>query len=426
MWKNKPAGILLTLSFIFISTCLYPQSRISSPYSYYGLGNLSDIQSSRFLSMGGTSYAIHSPYAISFANPAAYAAYDSLSFLFEGGLLFNNINLVTIERSQTGTFASLGYLFFGFPVTRWLRASFGVTPFSQTGYNISETKTDTIIGKVKYTYKGDGGINRVFIGSSFRPFKGFSIGFNASYLFGPISKTRTTTFPDSVYMINSRINNTTRVSDFAFDFGLQYFMKLKKDISIGFGLIYGLQSGLNAKRNRLVETFTMSSSGIEYIQDTVENSADIKGNIFLPSKIGGGISIAKQNHWLAAVDMTWQNWDKFTNYEAPDSMKNSLRISAGAEFIPEFNSNNYMKRISYRAGYHYTSTNLKLKGYDVNEFGISVGFGFPLRKSRSSINLTIEYGQKGTTDGNLIKENYTKLTVGFSAFERWFIKTKLE
>jgi len=423
---KKIRSVLFSISFVLISGLLFSQSRISSPYSYYGLGNLSDIQSSRFLSLGGLSYAVSSPYAVNFMNPASYSAYDSLSFMFEGGVSMNTVKLVTLENSQTSNYASLGYLLFGFPVTKWWRASFGITPYSQTGFNISETKIIDSIGKVKYTYEGNGGINRVFVGSAFRIYKGLSLGFNASFLFGPISKTRTTTFPDSIYMINSRIDNTTRINAFIFDFGLQYQIKLKKDISIGIGLVYGLQTNLSAKRNQFVETFTMSSSGIEYVQDTVENSEDVKGKIYLPAKIGGGFSVSKLNHWLIGLDATWQNWEKFTNYGEKDSMRNSLRFSAGAEYIPDYNSNSYLKRISYRVGYHHTDSYLMLKGNKVNEFGISVGFGFPLRKSRSSINLTVEYGQKGTTDSKLIKENFTKFTIGFSAFERWFIKSKIE
>ena len=422
--KIRPC--VLSLVFILSSGFLFSQSRISSPYSYYGLGNLSDIQSTRYSAMGGLSYAVPGPYAINFKNPASYSSFDSLSFLFEGGLVANSVSLVTVNNSQSANYASLGYLLFGFPVTKWWRASFGLTPYSQTGYNISETKTIDSIGKVQYNYQGDGGLNRVFLGSSFKIIKGLSLGFNAAYLFGPISKTRTTSFPDSIYMINSRIDNTTRINAFMCDFGLQYILKLKKDINIGFGLVYGLQTNLTAKRNQFVETFTMSSSGIEYVQDTVENSSDVKGKIFLPAKIGGGLSLSKSNQWLVGVDVTWQNWSKFTNYGEKDSMKNSLLIAVGAEFTPDFNSNSYLKRISYRLGYHYNDTYLKLKGYNVNEFGISVGFGFPLRKSRSSINLTIEYGQKGTTNSNLIKENFTKVTLGFSAFERWFYKTKIE
>lgn len=423
---KKIRHCILSLSFVLISGFLFSQSRISSPYSYYGLGNLSDIQSTRYIAMGGLSYAVNSPYSVNFMNPASYTAYDSLSFLFEGGITMNSIKLVTLDKSQSANYASLGYLLFGFPVTKWWRASFGITPYSQSGYNISEIRTIDSIGKVKYNYKGDGGLNRVFVGSAFKIVKGLSLGFNASFLFGPLSKTRTTTFPDSVYMINSRIDNTTRITAFTFDFGLQYTLKLKKDINIGFGLIYGMPMNLSAKRNQFVETFTMSTSGIEYVQDTIENSLDTKGSIYLPTKIGGGISVSKSNRWLVGVDVTWQNWSKFSNYGERDSMKNSLCLAAGAEYLPDYNSSSYLKRISYRVGYHHNNTYLKLNGQDVNEFGISVGFGFPLRKSRSSINLTIEYGQKGTTDGRLIKENYTKFTLGFSAFERWFIKSKIE
>ena len=418
---------ITTLAIFAVSSLnLLGQSRISSPYSYYGIGNLSESKSARLTAMGGISYGFNSPYTVNNSNPASYSSFDSLSFLFEAGGVFNSQGLQNTKTSQNSSYASLGYLFFGFPVTQWWRTSFGLTPYSQIGYKISEDTTLINIGKVQNTYEGNGGVNKVYIGNSFKLFKNFSVGFNASYLFGPIDKKRSIYFPDSVYMISTRVKDDSKAGGFLFDFGLNYKIQIKKT-SISFGLIYGLQSNLNVSRNRLVESFTKSTSGIEYIKDTILNTSSEEGKIFIPQKIGGGIGVSINNRWNFGVDYTWQQWEKYTYYGSKDtSMQNMMQVAAGLEFIPNINSNNYLNKIAIRAGFHYTSSSLILKNTSINEFGISFGLGLPLRKSKSSINMTIEYGQKGTTNNNLIKENYTRITIGFSSFDRWFLKAKYD
>jgi hypothetical protein len=58
--------------------------------------------------------------------------------------------------------------------------------------------------------------------------------------------------------------------------------------------------------------------------------------------------------------------------------------------------------------------------------GISLGFGIPMRKSTSMINLSLELGRRGTTAYGLLQENYGSLHVNFSMFDIWFRKRQYE
>ena len=108
-----------------------------------------------------------------------------------------------------------------------------------------------------------------------------------------------------------------------------------------------------------------------------------------------------------------------------DSLVNSWQINAGAEIIPKIdNYNNYLARIHYRLGFNYQRTYLKLRGDNLNEYGFSLGFGLPLRGMKTMLNLGAQIGMRGTTEQNLIRESYFKLVIGFSIYERWFIKRK--
>jgi hypothetical protein len=63
----------------------------------------------------------------------------------------------------------------------------------------------------------------------------------------------------------------------------------------------------------------------------------------------------------------------------------------------------------------------------INDFGINIGFGLPLPKQLSSINIGFEYGQRGTIINNLIKENYfnVKLSLSLNSIN-WFKTRKID
>ena len=97
----------------------------------------------------------------------------------------------------------------------------------------------------------------------------------------------------------------------------------------------------------------------------------------------------------------------------------------GGEITPNVdNYNNYLARIHYRLGFMYGQTYLHLRGQNLNEYAITFGFGLPLRGMRTMLNLGAQYGVRGTTSQQLIRESYFKIVVGFSIYERWFVKRK--
>jgi hypothetical protein len=72
----------------------------------------------------------------------------------------------------------------------------------------------------------------------------------------------------------------------------------------------------------------------------------------------------------------------------------------------------------------YDNSYLQLRGKQLNEYSVSFGLGLPLRGMRTAINLSAELGTRGTTQSNLISETYFNFVLGFSIYERWFLKRK--
>ena len=420
--RNRFSILVLLLLIAFP---VFSQIRIASPYSRFGIGDLSTNNNAWNSSMGGITFGMRNPSHINWINPAALTAFDSLSFLFEGGF---NIDLVTLTTSvdrSNNTYASISYLLFGMPVTRWWKTSLGLVPFSDVGYNIATYEQLTEGGNVTRLYQGSGGMNRVYWANGFRIFKNLSIGINASYLFGSMNRDAIVIFPDSVHYANFKVQNYITIGDIYFTYGIQYHKKLKNDLSIVAGVVFSPETKINAKADAIASTFFLGASGTEYPKDTIFNAEGYKGKIVIPLFIGGGLSFGKANKWTAGVDGQWQNWKQFTAFGLTDSLINSFQVGAGAEIIPNFeNYNKYFSRINYRIGLFYSRTYLQLRNTNLNEYGISLGFGLPLKGNKTMLQIGSQASFRGTTNHDLIRESSIRIFIGFSINEKWFMKRK--
>lgn len=428
MLKKSKKGIKiisLSLLFLLIASENTAQIAINSPYSRFGLGDIATRKDAYHMSMGGISTAVAGNRHINPYNPASSFAYDTLSFVFSGGLIGSRGTLQTDELSNRYSFASLGYLTFGFPVSKKLKASIGLLPYSNVGYNIVSDEIITDVGRAEYIYRGSGGINDFYGSLSFEPFKNFSIGAKMAYMFGKTDLIRSIFFPDSVGYLNTRVDNYVQVGDLYFQYGMQYRQKLNQNYTLGVGLIYAPQQNVSASENYLVRTYFPTSVGVESFRDTIDSRLDNPGNLRMPAKIGFGVILKRNEQWMAGADVTWQEWSTFQAFNRNDSLRNTLQISLGGEFSPsESMTGNYWKRVKYRLGFRYNETYLSLEGKQINEFGISFGVGLPIPRSFSTINAAVEIGQLGTTASGLIQNNYIRFTLGVAVWERWFVKNK--
>jgi hypothetical protein len=429
--KPNSVRLPIILCFLLLNLTLFSQIRIISPYSRFGVGDLSENNNAWNMSVGQLGIGISSPYHINYANPASYSAFDSLSFVFEGGFNGEFVNLQSISifdnsnQSVSRNYASLGYLLFGMPVNKWWKTSLGLVPYSDVGYSVANYEEYPNTGTVVRLYQGSGGINRLFWGNAVRPFKGFSVGLNISYLFGSMNRQAMVLFPDSAAAMNYKEDYYVTMNDLSFNFGAQYRTRIKNDLFLTLGAVFNPSLSMSAKTNVLAQTFLISIDGIEMPHDTLAKAEAVKGRIVIPMLIGGGFSFEKTDKWLIGLDYKWQNWEKFTAFDMSDSLVNSWQVNFGGEIIPKVdNYTNYFARVRYRLGFTYGKTYLHLRGQDINEYAITFGFGFPLRGMKTMLNIGGQYGVRGTTEQNLIRESYFKIVIGFSIYERWFMKRK--
>lgn len=410
---------------MFFSSFAFAQSSANSPYSRFGIGDVLQNRYTRNMALGGISFGVRNPGQVNFANPASYTSFDTLSFVFETGAVDNYVRTETGSLKQTSNKVSFGYLVFGFPITKYWAGSLGLIPYSNVGYKISSNEYKPYVGNTRYYYEGIGGVNQFYVGNAFKFFKKLSVGFNASFLFGEINQLRTVTFPDSTYFYSVFVNKKTSVNDFKFDFGIQYQLNVKKDWIIVPGIVFSNKTNLTAYNSVLSQTFNSNSTGIFY-KDTIQNSSNIKGKIVLPLCYGLGFTVKKSERLLIGVDYAVQNWSDFSFFGHSDSLANSILGAFGLQFIPNPYAAPLWKRMHYRIGARYHKTFLDIHNTQLTDRSLSFGLGFPLRRTKSVINIGFEFGQFGTRNHNLIRELYGRGTLAFSLWDRWFIKRKYD
>jgi hypothetical protein len=49
-----------------------------------------------------------------------------------------------------------------------------------------------------------------------------------------------------------------------------------------------------------------------------------------------------------------------------------------------------------------------------------------MKRSKTSFNLSLQLGQRGSLENNLIKENYAIFGLSFNLAEMWFVKSKFD
>jgi hypothetical protein len=420
--------LLLTLFSLSVSA----QNLTNSAYSRYGIGDLQFTGFTTNRAMGGISQGYNNPYVMNYSNPASYAGIK-ITAIQIGASSSSYVQQTSVAR-QKGNNTNFAYFILGFPIKKWWGTSLGLLPYSAVGYKINTSGNSTNIAgsTLNYLFKGNGGLNRLYWGNGFKPFKGFSIGANSCFLFGDVTRERRAFYTDGL-SFNTREQAESNIKGFDFNFGSQYQYDFKNDWSLTAGVTYGMGTTLNASSTTIIQSYTESSSGIT-IKDTIAYTSSIKGTVVLPSQMGGGITIRKSDQLLFGLDYTNEKWTDFRLFGKSDSLANSNKIAIGFQYTPDasLKANNF-KRTQYRAGFRYGNTFLKINNTQLTDMAITFGFGLPLpavprlaTNFFSTANISVELGKRGTFNNNLIEEKYFKVGFGLVINNKWFDQRKID
>lgn len=404
-----------------------------SPYTRFGLGDLSRKGIAQNQAMGGTGVAIHENNRSNYLNPAASSAFDSMSVFFDFGAntFFNQYK--TENFSNNWINMNLHHVTFASSMGKYFGLSAGIVPYSSIGYNIKQEYNDYTTGDaLDYYYKGDGGIMNFFVGASVKLFNHVSLGVTMNYLLGRLTRERYLYFPASSLYSTISTREQFNIKSPLFSFGVQYKEYINDKFFFTLGAVYDVESNVGAGLEYYVNNSYYGSTGAflndsVYINPDVSLGSDTIGNDFtIPQKIGLGLSVGIPNKLILSGDFYLQDWSNTLSGEN-FSLVNASSMHFGAEYTPDIEAiRGYYKLMTYRLGGYYSNYYLEVDGYQLKDYGITFGVGLPIKSMKTSFNLAFTLGTRGTTDYNLVKENYGIITFNVTLHDLWFYKRKFE
>ena len=406
---------LWIIVFYLIPQALIAQNIFNSPYSVYGLGIMNARMSTLNRGMGGTGIAVRDEFNLSYVNPASYGSIQSpLSSIYEMGFYTENNNYRTSELKESKTNGSLTNINYWFKFKPRWSSTVGLSPFSSVGYKISTTRTLGTGSAVDYTYEGSGTISRLYWGNALNVTKNLSIGLNASFLFGSISKSEFITIPGNTGSLT--LENKISARKLALDAGIQYSFRLKKDRSLIVGVIADPGVVFSASQKNYIYNENL---------DTLNTSTERKLRYHVPASAGAGLSYQTKRSIIAS-DLTLERWSDVAPVEKETKLQDVWKFSVGYMYKGNPDATNYWGSVSLRAGLYTQSHYQIIQGTTLPRWGFSAGVSLPVFDNRSSINLTYGLDQMGTLNNGLILQRSQKISIDVIIRDIWGAKRKFD
>lgn len=394
---------------IFILVFSYSSlvSQGGSNYSIFGLGDLEYSKGAKYEGMGGVSIAVPSKTGINQVNPAAWGFNEDTRFQL--GYKFNQslVSDGTSDLLQNNGGIDAIQAMFSIDTSNKFSIAFGLIPYSNVSAFVA-TPIDIIKNEQRVTGKtlhtSSGGLNRGYIGASIQIIDGVQLGANYSILFGNIKNETNSIFNESNALTS---NNFRRESFFGTNWKLGTIVTPMENFRIGG--FYESEASLDIDRD-LIYDFNANL-------DTI---LSISANTFLPSSFGIGASYDLSKFRLA-LDYKAQN---FTGFDFTRSNKiqfiNSQTIALGFEILGNRNSlYSQFDRMNYRLGAYFTDLYYTIDNNPIQEYAITGGLTSPLKGS-AEVDVAIAVGIRGTTNNNLIRELFARMSFNVSIGETWF------
>ncbi len=399
-----------------------------SPYTLYGLGDLTTQGPAYLRAMGGAGVAYNSPSRVNFLNPAAAGAGLQRSFLLNVGLEGGNYYLKSeTTKSSFNTF-NISNIAIQFPLASRLNASVSVTPFSSVGYRITQPGPVTDeLDISEFQYSGEGGVNQFKAGLGYALGKRVFLGAEAIYYLGNIDRSMDALLATYNAEAQSSIYGyeQNKISKFYFNLGVQANLVMTSKELLTVGATYQPGGDLNPKTKRFIPSGDIYGDTVLY----TSTLSDFRMADMLT------VGAAFHTHKASIVaDYSFQNWGKGNQHSGLNrekiAFRNTNSFKIGGEYTPNrLDVRHFMNRLTYRIGFRYSDYYMRMNDHDIAEKAITVGVGVPMRMAgMSAINVGLEAGTRGAVKPDLIRENFYKVTIGFSLFgeDYWFVKPKFD
>ena len=405
--------IILGCSLFYYATAC--SQNMNSPYSVYGIGDIDFRSYNRSSGMASTGLAVKSSFYIIDNNPASITGLPRSFFTMNISSVAKSVQYkgdpINAVNSDNRDFW-IKRLGITVKLNNSWATSAGLKQFSNINYKFNGTKTVEGSTEIFNTaYEGDGSLNEYYWTNAFSFGKHFSFGLQSSIIAGSINQTET--LSDATFQTDISTKRQDYLGQARFQAGVLYSVALNKkwDLSLGGKFIPKIK--MVSERTVTVtegETVILQDEFIKY------------DRFYLPNTYAIGIALKKNKKNTYTFDYTYENWSPLNINGRGWQLASSNRFSGGVEFSKQqWTGGQFLEKKYFQVGAFYTNSYLRIRNAPINEFGLTVGTGGSL--SRNLLyTLSGELGRRGTTQNNLIKENYVQLSIGLSLSDYLFSK----
>jgi hypothetical protein len=389
----------------------------ASVYSQLGIGDPRGIAGIRYAGMGFTGFALHDAASVSALSPAAWSTIRSTQvdagFLYEG---YSSTDGTNSRYLAGGGFAG-GMLAIPFSTAEGVVLGFGFVPLSTVSYSTYDSGSE---GGMDYDVKltGTGGFTRAQIGLSWAPLSDLAVGGAFAFVFGSVLDERTLIPLDPDYA-GGTVRDRVSGQGPGMTAGLRFegFDRLTPSLK-------GVALGLFVASRVTMKTTTELTYAYTSDRDTLD---EVSGTAAIPAAFGLGLSWQIDELYLVAADYRSQAWSTadLASLRGGD-VRDARRFSIGGERTGSREpSAPWVQRLTVRAGGFYENTYYAPGGTGIDAWGVTAGLSMPIGAD-TWLNLSAEYGTRGTTDNGLVRDKIFRLGMGLNFSELWFVRYEEE
>ena len=439
--QRRPGTGLLLLAFLLLSVAGGPSAAQAqqtggdgSIYSRFGVGELHSFSSAQAQAMGGGGLALRSLNYVGFANPALWS--DQELTRLNIGAHYQQLAVRNAE-DQTSRLSkgALQAVHFSFPLyANKLGLGIGFRPYSRVEYRVQtdslslEDPRDT---RYQLQYTGEGGLQEISAGLGYRLGDALSLGVRADVIFGILENQRRTRFSNPFFSPTT-LSTRTRVAGVTGTAGALLSLSdvlLDEDV-FSVGASFTLPARLSGERVRTL--------GENLSRDTLAIGGRLveEGALTVPLSAALGFSYKPSGRWTLVADGRYEPWsqaesDFATSLPGFEALRDRMRVSAGAEFLPAGENANetFFKRTAYRLGGYFEQSYLGAAAVSastgINTMALTGGLSFPTSIYGTRIDVGWKVGTRGTTTDNLVRDLFYGVSLNVNLGERWFQRRKL-
>ena len=386
------------LSLLLPTLAVGQNSMTSSPYSMFGIGEITTGLNGANAGMGGVAIGTRDHEFINPTNPAGLTALDSCRLYaelsafarFEDYHSGNNRN-----TSFVGNFSGLALA--GRIMPRWYAAA-RLSPYSVVGYYFkSHEEMEGSPGTYYISaFTGDGGLSLFQISNALQLTPALSVGVNAGFLFGKIENSES----QSEQALTENLSG----QGWTIDFGTQYTRQLGKELFLTIGASYTWSGKIRMTHERTLST-TSSGATIDKGTETWR----------LPQRFGFGISVGHKQ-MTYALDYQYIQYGRLRSSDSRFTFNDTHEIRLGSCYEPNgYSSSPLWEKMVYKLGLVFsTPYYMNIRGQSGRSWRATLGVGFPVLNGRIH---TSVFHERATFGGTHFHWGITGLVLTYTMSE---------